>query len=70
MGSDGVSEIDAGAGERMVGWTSLTLGSSAGPGTCKGGRCDGAETFVHNELVEVGRFFQGNKGGFGKEVLG
>ena len=30
----------------------------------------GVETYVHSELAEVGRFFEGNRGRFGKEVLG
>ena len=30
----------------------------------------GVETSVHNRLVEVGGFFEDDKGGFGKEVLG
>ena len=40
MGSNGVSEVGAGAGERvggMVNGTSLALGSIAGPGACGGG---------------------------------
>ena len=30
----------------------------------------GAETRVNNELEEVGEFSEGDRGGFGKEVLG
>ena len=30
----------------------------------------GVETLVNNELVEVGRFSEGDRGGFGKVVLG
>ena len=40
MGSNGVSEVDAGAGEkvgRMVNGTSLASGSIAGLGACGGG---------------------------------
>ena len=40
MGSDGVSEVGGGAGERvsgMVNGTSLASGSIAGPGACGGG---------------------------------
>ena len=73
MGSDGVSEVGAGAGEilgRMKNGTSLASGSIAGPGACWGGRSVGAETSVHNELVEVGGFFESDRGGVGKEVLG
>ena len=54
MGSDGVSEVSAGAGERvgrMVNGTSFTSGSIAGPGACRGSRPVGAETHVKNELV-------------------
>ena len=59
MGSDWVSEVGAGGGERvggMVNGTSLESGSIAGPGACGGGRPVGAETCVHNELAEVGGF--------------
>ena len=60
MASNGVSEVGAGAGERvvrMVNGTSLASGSIAGPGGGGGGRSVGAETSVHNELAEVGGFF-------------
>ena len=30
----------------------------------------GAETRVNNELAELGRFSEGNRGEFGKEILG
>ena len=61
MGSDGVSEIGAVAGERagrMVNGTSLALGSVAGLGA--GGACRSVEeeTGVQNELAEVGIFFK------------
>ena len=55
MGSDGVSEVGAGAGEGvdgMVNGTSLSSGSIAGPGAGGDGRCVGAEINVHNELAE------------------
>ena len=60
MGSDGVSEIGAGAGERVggtVNGTSLASEPIAGLGAGGGGRSVGTETSVHNELAEVGRFF-------------
>ena len=60
MGSDGVSDIGAGAGERvggMVNGTSLASGSIARPGACWGGKSVMVESCVHNELVEVGFFF-------------
>ena len=44
MGSDGVSEVGAGDGERvgrMVNGTDLTSGSIAGPGACGSGRSVG-----------------------------
>ena len=59
MGSNMVSEVGAGAGERvggMVNGTSFALGSIAWLGTCGGGRPLGAETSVHNGLPEVGVF--------------
>ena len=65
MSSDGVSEVSAGAGERVggvVNGTNLALGSIAGSGACGGGRSLGAETHVNNELAEVG--------GFGKDIQG
>ena len=49
MGSNGVSEVGAGASERvggMVNRTSLASGSIAWPGACGGGRPVGAETCV------------------------
>ena len=57
MGSNGVSEVGAGAGERvggMVNGTNLVLGSTAGHEQVG---C------VHNELVEVGEFFESDRGG-------
>ena len=67
MGSNGASEVGAGAGERvgrMVNGTSLPSGSIAGPGAYGGGRPVGAETCVHNGLAEVGEFFKVTEGGF------
>ena len=73
MGSDGLSEIGTGAGERvgrMVNGTSLPSGSIAGPGTSRGSRSVGVEISVHNELAEVGGFSECDRGRFGKKVLG
>ena len=60
MGSNRVSEVSAGAGERvggMVNGISPTSGSIAGLGACGGDRPVGAETCVHNELAKVGGIF-------------
>ena len=61
-----VSEVSAGTSEG-VGWmvngTSLASGSTAGQGACGGGRPVGAETHVHNEFAEVGRFSEHDRGG-------
>ena len=60
MGSDEVSEVGAGAGERvgrMVNETNLASGSMQGREPM------GAETCVHNELVEVRGFFESDRGG-------
>ena len=49
MGSDGVSDISAGACEevgRMVNGTDLTSGPIEKSGACGGGRCVGAETHI------------------------
>ena len=65
MGSDGVSEVGAGAGERvgrMVNWTSLAAGSIEGPVAYGGVRPMGAETCVHSELAEVGGFLKVTEG--------
>ena len=65
MGSDGVSDISAGAGEGvdgMVNGTSFTSGSMAGSGACWGGRSVGAETRIDNLLTEVGGFLEGDRG--------
>ena len=73
MSSDGVSQVGAGAGERvgeMVNGTNLASGTIAGLGTCGSGRYVGAGTRVFNELAEVGEFSEGDRGGFGKEVHG
>ena len=73
MGSDGVSEVGAGAGGRvgrMVNGTRLASGFITGSRAGGGDRSVGAETSVHNVLVEVGWFFESDKGWFGKEVLG
>ena len=56
MGSNGVREVSAGAGERvgrMVNETSLTSGSTTGLEACGGCRPMGAETCVNNDLASV-----------------
>ena len=72
MGSDRVSEVSAGGREKvggMVNVTSLTSGSITGPGACEDGRPVEVETRIQNELTEFGGFLEGDRGGFGKEVL-
>ena len=57
MGSDGVSEVGRGVGERvdgMVNGVGLALGSLVGSGASGGGIFMGTETSVHSELAEVG----------------
>ena len=46
------------------------MGQILQQGLLQGREPVGVETCVHNELVEVGGFFEGERGGFGKEVLG
>ena len=48
----------------MVNGTGLKTGSIARLGAC------GVEIRIDNELAEVGRFSEGDRGGFGKKVLG
>ena len=43
--------------------TSLASGSIAGSGACGGGRSVGAETCLHNGLVELVGFFESDRGG-------
>ena len=65
MGGDGVSDINAGAGEvvgGMVNGAGLTSGSIARSEASGGGSTVGVETHVDNELVKVR--------GFSKKVLG
>ena len=50
--------------------TSLASGTIAGLGAGRGGRSMGVETSVHNVFAEVGGFFESDRGGFGKEILG
>ena len=72
MGGDGISDVSAVAGEgvgRMVNGTGFTLGSIARSGACGGGSSVGAETRIDNDLVEVG-VIEGDRGGYGKKVLG
>ena len=72
MGGD-ESDISAGAGEGvggMVNRTGLTSGSIPRLGGCRGGSSVGAEMCIENELVEVEEFSEGDRGGFGKKVLG
>ena len=66
MGGDGVSDVSAGAGEGvggMVNGAGLSSGSIARSGACGGGSTVGVETRVDNELAEVGRFLEGDRGG-------
>ena len=59
MGSYGVSEVRAGAGERvggMVDGTNLTLGSIAGSGACGGGRLMGWRLVSTMSLWRLGGF--------------
>ena len=70
MGGNGVS---AGAGEGVggvVNGAGLTLGSTARSGASGGGSAVGTETCVDNELAKVRGFSEGDRRGFGKEVLG
>ena len=53
MGSDGVSEVRAGAGERVGG---MVNGQVLHRGLLQGQEPVGIETCVHNELAEVGGF--------------
>ena len=47
-----------------------SYGSIAVSGASGGNRIMGVEASVHNKLVEVGRFVQGERGRYAKEVLG
>ena len=72
MSSFGVSEIDTRAGERVngrVNGASLTSGSIAGSGVSVDGWIMGMEASVYNKLAEVGRFAEGDRWRFAKEVL-
>ena len=72
MGGNGVSDISAGAGEGVggvVNGAGLTLRSIARSGASGGGSAVGMETSVDNGLVKVRRFAEGDRRGFGKEVL-
>ena len=51
MSSDGISEVSAGASERVGG---IVNGTSAVSGLLYGWESVGAETCVNNELAEVG----------------
>ena len=46
------------------------MGQVLHPGLLQGREPVGAETRVHNELVEAGGFSEGNRGDFCKEFLG
>ena len=73
MRGDGISDISAGACERvggMVNEAGLTLGSISRSGASGGGSTVGAETRVDNELAKVRGFLEGDRQGFGKKVLG
>ena len=73
MSSYGVSDISAGAGEGVCGMlngTDLTLRSIARLGAYEGGRSVGVDTFIKNEMVEVGGFSEDDRERFGKEILG
>ena len=67
MGSNGVSEVGAGAGEGvggMVNVAGLALGSIAGSGVCGGGRSVGAEKLVSTmSWWRLGDFFKMTEGG-------
>ena len=73
MVSYGVSEVDTRAGERVDGRVNragLISGSIAGSRASEGGWIIGAEANIHNKLVEVGGFVEGDRGRFSEEVLG
>ena len=73
MGSDGVSDISAGAGEGvggMVNGAGLTSGSIARSGASGGGSTVRTETGVDNELAKVRGFSEDDRRGFSKKVLG
>ena len=73
MGSNGVSDISAGAGEGVggvVNGAGLTSGSVVGLGASGGGSTVGMETGVDNELAKVRGFLEGDRQGFSKKVLG
>ena len=62
----GLSDISAGAGERvggMVNGTGLTSGSVARSGACGGGRSVGSKTRINNELAVVEGFLEGDRRG-------
>ena len=46
------------------------MGQVLHQGLLQGWELVGAETCIDNELVGVGRFLEGDRGGFGKKVLG
>ena len=48
----------------------LTSRSLARSGASEGGSAVGMETLVDNELAKVRGFLEGDRRGFGKEVLG
>ena len=73
MGGVGVSDVSAGAGKGvggMVNETGLISRSIAKLGACGGGSSVGAKTRIDNELAEVGWLSEGDRGGFGKKILG
>ena len=73
MGGGGVSDVSVADGEGvggMVNGTDLTSQFISGSGAFGGGSSVGAETHVNNELAEVRGFSEGDRGGFGKKVLG
>ena len=57
MCGDGVSNISAGVGG-MVNGTGITSRSIARSGACGGGSSVGAESYVNNDLAEVGGFWK------------
>ena len=73
MDANGVSDISTRAGEGVdgvVNGAGLTSGSIARSGASGGGSTLGMEAGVDNELAKVRGFSEGDRRGFGKEVLG
>ena len=74
MSSDGVSDVSAGAGERvgrMVNGTVLTSGSTASSRACGGGAGLWGQRLVSTmSWQRLGGFSEGDRRRLGEEVLG